>query len=68
MECETEHATGEAVASDEVANVSVRFKGCTFFGDPATTAGLAAGEIQTNLLKGKLGYIKKADPRSRSVA
>ena len=60
VECSSEQASGEAVGSDEVANVSVLFKGCTFFGDPATTKGLAAGEIQVNLLKGRLGYINKA--------
>ena len=51
VECATEHATGEAIAADEVANVSVRFTGCSFFGDPATTLGLPAGEIQTETLR-----------------
>ena len=37
----------------------MRFKGCTFAGDPATTHGLSAGEIQVNALKGRLGYINK---------
>ena len=57
-ECTSEHATGEAASSDEVTNVSVRFTGCTAFGQPATTEGLPAGEIQVNALKGKLGYIE----------
>lgn len=60
VECAVEHATGEAVGSDEVANVSVRFKGCAFEGFPATTVGLPAGEIQVNTLVGHLGYINKA--------
>ena len=60
VECETEHASGEASGTDEVSDVSVRFKGCTSFGDPATTHGLPAGEIETNKLKGHLGYINKA--------
>ena len=60
VECESEHATGEAAGSDQVTNVSVRFKGCVAFGSPATTEGLAAGEIQVNPLKGRLGYINKA--------
>jgi len=60
VECAAEHATGEAVSTNEVANVSVRFTGCTALGDPATTHGLPAGEIQTNVLKGRLGYINKA--------
>jgi hypothetical protein len=60
VECASEHATGEAVGSDEVANVSVRFTGCTARGLPATTHGLPAGEIQVNPLKGRLGYINKS--------
>ena len=58
-ECEGEHASGEATGTDEVTSVSVRFTGCTSFGEPATSAGLAAGEIQVNALKGRLGYINK---------
>ena len=60
VECASEHASGEAVGSDEVANISVRFTGCQFDGAPATTNGLAAGEIQTNTLKGGLGYTNKS--------
>jgi hypothetical protein len=60
IECEKEHATGEATASNEVSDISVRFTGCTFFGVPAQTHGLPAGEIQTASLKGRLGYINKA--------
>lgn len=60
VECTSERATGEAVGTDEVADVSVRFTGCAFSGTPATTTGLPAGEIQVNQLKGRLGYIDKA--------
>ena len=60
VECETEHASGEAAGANEVAGISVRFKGCQSFGVPATGFGLPAGEIQVNPLKGKLGYINKA--------
>jgi hypothetical protein len=60
VECTSEHATGEATGTDEVANVSVRFKGCQLFGIPAETHGLASGEIQVSTLKGKLGYINKS--------
>ena len=38
----------------------MRFAGCTSFGEPATTPGLPAGEIQTAPFKGRLGYINKA--------
>ena len=60
VECTNEKATGESKGLDEVADVTVRFTGCTAFGTPATTAGLAPGEIQTKTLKGRLGYINKA--------
>ncbi len=60
VECSSEHATGEATGSNEVVDISVRFKGCTTVGEPATTHGLLAGEIQVNPLKGRLGYINKA--------
>jgi hypothetical protein len=60
VECASEHASGESAGSDEVANVSVRFTGCSTFGLPATSPGLPAGEIQTNQLKGRLGYINKS--------
>jgi len=65
IECTSQLATGEAAGTDEVVNVSVRFKGCTIGaggggGNPAETKGLPAGEIQVNPLKGRLGYINKA--------
>lgn len=60
VECESEHASGEASGTAEVTNVSVRFKGCELFGVPANTPGLPAGEIQVEPLQGKLGYINKA--------
>ncbi len=62
VECENEHATGEATGMSEVANVSVRFKGCQTAGIPVTTPGLGlqVGEIQVNPLKGRLGYINKS--------
>ena len=60
VECESEQASGEASGADEVVNVSVRFKGCTYFGNPATSEGSPAGEIQTATLKGKLGYLNGA--------
>lgn len=61
VECTSEHATGEAVGTDEVANVSVRFNGCLIFGgDACKSAGAAAEEVRTETLKGHLGYIEKA--------
>lgn len=61
VECASEHASGEATGTDEIANVSVRFVGCQTNGAPDTGPGLPAGEIQVNPLKGHLGYINKAN-------
>ena len=61
VECTSEHATGEAVGSHEVANVSVRFNGCNIFGtDQCKSHGASAEEVRTEALKGHLGYIEKA--------
>jgi len=61
VECKSEHASGEAVGTNGVANVHVRFTGCLALGSVACeSAGLAPGEIETNTLKGSLGYIEKA--------
>jgi len=65
VRCETSHVSGEVVSSDEVANVSLRFAGCTSiaFNLPgevlSTTPGLPLGEIAFGALKGRLGYINR---------
>ena len=62
VECKTEHATGEASGTDEVTDVNVTFKGCVAAtGYPATSPGHTPGEIVTFQLKGRLGYINKAN-------
>jgi hypothetical protein len=62
VECETESATGELSAKkpNEVKNVKVRFTGCSTLegGVPCENTGVE--EIETNTLKGTLGYINKA--------
>ncbi len=58
--CEEETNTGETVGKNEVANIHVSFKGCTIEGGaPCKSAGASEGEINTNTLKGKLGWINK---------
>ncbi len=59
--CTSEHNTGEATGTNEVTNVSVRFEGCEFFGLPANSPGEPAGYIHVNQLKGRLGYLNKAN-------
>jgi hypothetical protein len=60
VECESEHNAGDAKGSKEVANVSVKFRGCKLFGSLPCSNGTEPGEIATNTLKGSLGYINKA--------
>jgi hypothetical protein len=59
VECGAESSSGEASRTSEVKNVHVTFTGCNLFGTtPCENAG--PEEIQTNELKGKLGYINKS--------
>jgi hypothetical protein len=60
IECESEHNAGDAKGSKEVANISVKFRGCKLFGSTPCQNGSEPGEIATNTLKGSLGYINKA--------
>jgi hypothetical protein len=63
--CEVEHATGEQEGKNKVAHVVVTFKGCVTFGViPCYNINYneeteEPGEIQTNELQGKLGWINK---------
>ena len=52
--------TGEAEGTNKVANVKVTFTGCACLSSLPCTAPAAEGEVKTNTLKGKLGYINKA--------
>ena len=62
IECTSESSDGEAVGTNSVANISVVFKGCLVLGAaPCTSEGAEEGEIRVNPLKGKLGYINKAE-------
>jgi len=61
VECGSEHNTGEAVGTNGVNNVSVVFRGCKVFGTAPCSNGPEEGEIRVNPLKGKLGYINKAE-------
>jgi hypothetical protein len=62
VECSKENNTGETEGKNKVANVHVVFTGCLALGQiPCESAGRAPGEIETNELKGKLGWINKAN-------
>jgi hypothetical protein len=63
IECESEHNTGEATGANEVTNVSVKFLGCKLFGSVPCSNGPDEGEILVKPLKGKLGYIDKAEKK-----
>jgi hypothetical protein len=61
VECEAETNTGEAEGKNKIANVHATFSGCKAFGFlVCTSKGKAEGEVETNTLVGKLGYINKA--------
>ncbi len=61
VECANETNTGEAVAKDKVSDVHVKFTGCLLLGQvPCKSSGAEEGEVDTNPLKGELGYIKKS--------
>jgi hypothetical protein len=61
VECAKENAVGEASGKDGIANVHVKFTGCVLFGHITCTGeGKAPGEIETDALKGSLGYISKS--------
>jgi hypothetical protein len=61
IECAAESNTGEAEGKNKVANIAVVFTGCVLFGSvPCSSEGAAEGEIETNTLKGKLGWLNKS--------
>jgi hypothetical protein len=61
VECSKENNTGETEGKAGVANVAVVFKGCVVAGYlPCESEGAEEGEVVTNALKGKLGYISKS--------
>jgi hypothetical protein len=58
IECKTESNSGEAAGTNEVRHVHVKFTGCLLFGSsPCSNAGVE--EVNTEELKGKLGYLSK---------
>jgi hypothetical protein len=61
VECANEKNTGEAEAKNKIANVHVLFTGCAALGAlPCNSEGKEEGEVETNPLKGKLGWINKS--------
>jgi hypothetical protein len=77
VECETENATGETEGKNKVANIHVTFNGCEALGyvpcwnveqEPNEEGLYEPGSIETNELKGKLGWINKlSSPRQVGV-
>lgn len=62
VECTSDRANGRIVGVKEVSGVSITFFGCK---EPkivakCNTTGSKEGEITTNLVKGKIGYIEMA--------
>ena len=60
VECENETNSGIAEGKNKISGVHVTFTGCNLFGSvPCNSKGAAEGEINTNELKGELGYINQ---------
>lgn len=59
VECESERDAGEMVGVKAVENVVIAFRGCKLFGSIPCSNTANEGEIATNTLKGKLGWITK---------
>jgi hypothetical protein len=68
IECEEVYDNGEfsSKSDKEVRNVHVTFKECKGIGTECTNTA-TAGVIETNLLEGTLGYIKKTAPKEVGV-
>jgi hypothetical protein len=68
VECESIFDLGEfsSKSSKEVRSVHVKFSGCKTLGAPCGNTSVE-GVIETNLLKGLVGYIKKAAPKEVGI-
>jgi hypothetical protein len=64
VECEAEKNHGEITGPTTVTNVTVVFFGCKLLGSIPCSNGPGEGEVQVNLLKGKLGYINKKEHKA----
>ena len=67
MECKWTTATGEFTGSKEVKNVVLKSSGCEEDELPCRSAGLVAGRINTNHLKGEFGYIAGKGTKAPTV-
>jgi hypothetical protein len=61
VECESEANHGEIGPKSEIKDVQVTFKGCKLSGVVPCGNTSIEGEVQTNGLKGSLGYLNKAN-------
>jgi hypothetical protein len=60
LRCSTEHGTATFSTAKTLGGVVLQFTGCELRFSKCTTAGHAAGEIETKQLEGQLGWISKA--------
>jgi hypothetical protein len=60
VECENENAVGEAAGTHEVKGVKVDFHSCKLLGSLSCSNTETEGQVDTNELKGKLGFTDKA--------
>jgi hypothetical protein len=69
VECKGVRDNGEMVPTNakKVQNIHVKFEHCVLLGSAPCGNGGPEGQITTNILKGELGYIKKAAPKEVGV-
>jgi hypothetical protein len=65
--CTGESSTGRITGPKTVGNVVIKLTGCESLGEACTTAGLAAGELQTSTLEGTLGIISATEKAGKEI-
>ena len=63
LRCSGEHGSGTFTTSKTLGGVVLRFTGCEADGQPCSSKGLAAGEIQTEHLNGQVGWISASSKK-----
>jgi hypothetical protein len=60
VSCTSSKSIGQLETPTHIGQIHVAYKGCTSGGKKCSSAGAAAGTIETKELKGDLGYLNKA--------
>ena len=65
--CTGASGSGRISGPKTVAGVVFRLTGCKSLNEPCTSAGLAAGEVQTTALEGTLGIISTTEKEGKEI-